>query len=128
LAGKEANQAQASAGAEQFVERGESQIRIHEQNSMAKLSERNCQVASHRGLTFGWLGARDQKRARRPVGGREQNRSTEPAKRFDQGSMLRCVAVDAVPERARVFARAISVEGKSLGSREESMNSMMLAI
>src|SRR5438128_12336477 len=94
---------------------------------MAKLCQRNGQVAGYSGFAIGWLRAGDQKRTRRPIWSREQNRGAETAKRFAKSSMLCTVPVNEVPG-ARVFARAISCENERLVSREESMDGKVVGI
>src|SRR5437879_12893633 len=75
---------------------------------MAELCQRNRQVARDSGLALGRLRARNQKRTRRPVRSRKQNRGTKIPERFDERGVLRFVAINAVPGRARVFASSIS--------------------
>src|SRR5437879_13488256 len=95
---------------------------------MAELCQRNRQVARDSGLALGRLRARNQKRTRRPVRSRKQNRGTEIPERFDERGVLRFVAINAVPVRVRVFASYISFELERFIPWEEPWDAMLVAI
>jgi hypothetical protein len=95
---------------------------------LAELCEGYGQIGGDGGLALSGVGAANEQRTWRTIGGRKQDRCSQTAKRFDQRCMLRSVRINSMPCRGRLPAVPISIPAESFGVFQQPVRAAVIAI
>src|SRR5215472_4429947 len=94
---------------EQLVHARTTHVAIDKQYALAKLRQRDGQIAYHSGLAFTRFSTDKRQGTWRAACGRKQDRGSQSAERFREGGMLSAISVDANPCFSRWLCQSTKV-------------------